>query len=105
MNFAVPMGRLNICLTRLFVNQADGKQKHDLKKIKMNKPMKYACPKCGSKTCEVGEIRTASSFLTKIFNIQNKRFSSVTCSQCSYTEFYKISSKKIGDVLDFLIGT
>lgn len=73
--------------------------------MKMIKPIKYTCPKCGSRVCEVGEIRTASSFLTKIFNVQNRRFSSVTCTQCSYTEFYNIPSKKLGDVLDFLIGT
>jgi len=71
----------------------------------MNKPMKYACPKCGSKFCETSEIRTTGSFITKIFNIQNRRFTSVTCSDCKYTEFYNISSKRIGDVLDFLIGT
>ena len=71
----------------------------------MIKPMKYACPKCGSKFCTTGEVRTASSFLTKIFNIQNRKFTSVTCSECSYTELYSISSKRIGDVLDFLIGT
>jgi len=71
----------------------------------MNKPFKYLCPKCGSKTCEIGEIRTASSFLTKIFNIQNRCFSSVSCTYCKYTEFYNVPSKKIGDVLDFLIGT
>jgi len=71
----------------------------------MNKPMKYACPKCGSRICETGEIRTTGSFLTKIFNIQNRRFTSVTCSVCKYTELYNIPSKRIGDVLDFLIGT
>lgn len=71
----------------------------------MNKPMKYLCPKCGTKTSVIGEIRTASSFLTKIFNIQNRRFTSVTCTQCKYTELYSIPSKRIGDVLDLIIGT
>lgn len=70
----------------------------------MNKPIKYACPKCGCRTCTTGEIRTTSSFITKIFNVQNRRFSSVTCDSCTYTEFYSISSKKLGDVLDFLVG-
>ncbi|MBE3086428.1 MAG: GTP-binding protein, partial [Bacteroidetes bacterium] len=39
----------------------------------MNRPIKYACPKCGSKTCTTGEIRTTGSFITKIFDIQNRR--------------------------------
>jgi len=62
----------------------------------------WLCPKCGHKEYEVGEIRVAGSFWTKIFNIQNKEYSSVTCSQCSYTEFYKRqSSSGIGNVFDF----
>jgi predicted nucleic-acid-binding Zn-ribbon protein len=70
----------------------------------MNKPIKYACPKCGSRTCTTGEIRTASNFFTKIFNIQNRRFTSVTCDSCTYTEFYNMPSKMLGNVLDFLVG-
>jgi hypothetical protein len=70
----------------------------------MIKPIKYVCPKCGSKTCTVGEIRVAGSFITKIFNIQNRRFTSVTCSMCKYTELYNVPSGKLGDVLDFFVG-
>lgn len=70
----------------------------------MNKPIRYVCPKCGSKTATVGEIRTTGSFITKIFDIQNRRFSSVSCTECKYTEFYNVSSKKLGDVLDFILG-
>jgi len=71
----------------------------------MNKPMKYVCPKCGSRACTTSEIRTTGTFLSKIFNIQNKKFTTVTCSDCKYTELYNMPSKRIGDVLDFLIGT
>ena len=67
----------------------------------MIKPMKYSCPKCGSRTCTTGQIRTVGSFITKILDIQNRRFTSVTCDNCKYTELYNIPSKKIGDVLDF----
>lgn len=70
----------------------------------MNRPVKYECPKCGSRTCEVGEIRTTGSYLTKIFNIQNKRFTSVICAKCRYSEFYSMPSSKIGNVIDFLAG-
>lgn len=64
--------------------------------------MKYICPKCGNKICTVGEIRAPGSFVTKLFNIQNRRFSSVTCNVCKYTEFYSVPSSKLGDVLDFI---
>jgi len=66
----------------------------------MIKPVKYTCPKCGSKTCIIGEISTTGNFLTRVLNIQSKRFTSVTCSECKYTEFYHLSTKRLSDVLD-----
>jgi len=71
----------------------------------MNKPIKYTCPKCGSRTCTTGEISTTGKFITRILNIQYKRFTSVACSECKYTEFYNISHKKLGDVLDIQVKT
>ncbi|MDY0098731.1 MAG: zinc ribbon domain-containing protein [Bacteroidales bacterium] len=70
----------------------------------MKERIKYSCPKCGRRICEVSEIRTASTFVTRIFNVQNRRFTSVTCTNCRFTEFYSMPSKKLGDVLDFLAG-
>lgn len=66
--------------------------------------VKYRCPKCGHRFCEVGEARVAGSFLAKIFDVQNRKFSTLTCRQCSYTEFFKVDSRKIGNVFDFFTG-
>ncbi len=65
-------------------------------------PAKYSCPKCGGRVATTGQVRTTGSFITKIFDIQNRRFTSVTCEKCKYTELYNVPAKKIGDVLDFL---
>ncbi|SVB72433.1 uncharacterized protein METZ01_LOCUS225287, partial [marine metagenome] len=46
----------------------------------------WACPKCSEKEYEIGEMRVTGSFWTKIFNIQNKKYSAVSCAKCSYTE-------------------
>jgi uncharacterized protein len=46
----------------------------------------------------------AGSVLTKIFNIQNKKFSSFTCNNCKYTELYQIPANKALNVLDFFVG-
>ena len=62
----------------------------------------WECPKCQNNEYEMGDIRVAGSFWQKIFNVQRTKFSSVTCSRCTYTEFYKIdSSSKLADVFDF----
>ena len=62
---------------------------------------RFRCNKCEHRQCEVGEIRTTGGFWSKIFNVQNKKFSTITCSQCRYTEIYQVESSKLGDALDF----
>ncbi|MBU1370946.1 MAG: zinc ribbon domain-containing protein [Bacteroidetes bacterium] len=66
--------------------------------------LKYHCPKCGSRQYEVGEIRVTGSLLAKIFDVQNKKFSSVTCSNCTYTEFYRVGSNNLANVFDLFVG-
>ena len=40
----------------------------------------------------------------KIFDIQNKRFITISCAQCGYTELYKASTSSGWNILDFLMG-
>ena len=62
----------------------------------------WSCPKCSNIEYEVSEMRVAGSFWTKIFNIQNKKYSSVSCSKCSYTEFYLGQpSSTLANIFDF----
>ena len=42
--------------------------------------------------------------MTKIFDIQSKRFTTVTCSRCRYTELYQAAQSSLGNVFDFLAG-
>jgi len=65
---------------------------------------KQACSKCGCKDFELGEAYIAGSMLTRLFNIQNRKFSSFTCMKCKYTEFYQIPMGKVLNVLDFFVG-
>ena len=47
----------------------------------MYKNYKYTCPKCGGRQYELSEIRTTGSFMMKLFNIQNVKFTTVSCSR------------------------
>jgi predicted nucleic-acid-binding Zn-ribbon protein len=68
----------------------------------MNQVLKYTCPKCGSKQFEIGEMWVSSNFFSRIFDIQGRRFTNVTCQKCRYTEFFKTSQKAIGEVYNNL---
>ncbi|MDF1544546.1 MAG: zinc ribbon domain-containing protein [bacterium] len=62
--------------------------------------LNYHCPKCSCTTCQIGEMRAAGGFWSKIFDVQGARFSSVTCAQCKYTEFFKADSSMLGNIFD-----
>jgi len=63
----------------------------------------YTCSKCGNRRAEIDEIRTTGAGFTRYFNIQNRKFTAVSCSQCGYTELYRgAKSGGAGNVLDFL---
>lgn len=68
-------------------------------------PKNFQCVKCGHKNFEVDNIRTTGSGFTKFFNIQNRKFLTVSCTKCGYTEFYrKGKTSGASNVLDFLTG-
>ena len=65
----------------------------------------FKCQRCHNTTLETGELRAAGSFWTKIFNLQTRKFTTVTCGRCSYTEIYQADSSRLGDVFDFFVGS
>jgi len=67
-------------------------------------PTKYHCPKCGSTKAESDVIRATGNGFSRFFDIQNRKFTVITCSQCQYSEFYRGTVNKWGNIADFLIG-
>ncbi len=61
----------------------------------------YRCPKCGHDGFDTSEFRATGGFLTKIFDIQSKRFTTVICGRCRYTELYQADQRALGNVFDF----
>ena len=61
----------------------------------------WKCTKCGNTHFETDEFRATGGALAKIFDVQNKKFSTVTCTQCQFTEIYRATSSTLGNVFDF----
>ena len=61
----------------------------------------WQCPKCQNKEFETDQFAATGGGFTKFFNIQNKKYNTVTCTQCKYTEIYKADTSTLGNVLDF----
>ncbi len=64
----------------------------------------YVCPKCGCHEYEVDQFQATGGNFAKIFDVQNKRFTVISCARCGYSELYKKPSDGGWDILDFLIG-
>lgn len=65
------------------------------------KKIKYVCPKCGCEKYDSDVFQAAGGNFAKIFDVQNKKFITVTCNDCGYTELYKTKSSSAWNILDF----
>ena len=65
---------------------------------------KYVCPKCENNGYEVDEFCATGSGISKLFDVQNRRFTTITCTKCKYTEMYKGTTSDLENIFDFLIG-
>ena len=61
--------------------------------------------KCGHSEYETGRFAATGTGLAKLFDIQNKQYSTVTCTRCRYTEIYKDYPSGFSNLLDWLIGS
>jgi predicted nucleic-acid-binding Zn-ribbon protein len=64
------------------------------------KTINYSCPKCGNTHYKLGELRGTGGTLSKIFDVQSQKYTSITCENCTYTEFYKAKTSAISNIFD-----
>lgn len=69
---------------------------------------KFTCPKCNKTGGVTDKFAATGTGFARFFDVQNKRFITVSCSNCGYTEVYneRVLKNKtdMGDVLDFIFG-
>lgn len=64
----------------------------------------YVCAKCGNQSFESDQFQATGGNFAKIFDIQNKKFITISCKRCGYTELYKSNTDSGWNILDFLMG-
>jgi hypothetical protein len=62
--------------------------------------LSYRCPKCEHHEYDVGEVRAAGGFWSKIFDVEGQRFTTVICARCRYTELFRADSSMLGNIFD-----
>ncbi len=66
--------------------------------------LRFTCSKCHGNDCEIGEIRAAGGFWSKVFDVQNRKLTTVTCTRCRYTELYAADGSTLANLFDFFTG-
>ena len=64
----------------------------------------YSCMKCNNDTYTTDEFRATGGGFSRFFDVQNKKFTTVSCTQCGFTEIYRGDTSKWGNVADFFLG-
>ncbi|MHC5248473.1 zinc ribbon domain-containing protein [Enterococcus sp. LJL120] len=64
----------------------------------------YVCEKCGNNHYEADQFQATGGNFAKIFDVQNKKFITISCSRCGFTELYQGSTSDGWNILDFLMG-
>ena len=66
--------------------------------------MSYKCIKCGNTQYETDQFQATGGGFAKVFDVQNKKFTTITCSTCKYTELYKADVSDMENIFDLFIG-
>ncbi|WP_066870459.1 zinc ribbon domain-containing protein [Clostridium mediterraneense] len=69
----------------------------------MNK-RQFVCPKCNHTEYESDQFQATGGNLSKVFNVQNKKFITISCKNCGFTELYKGTTSTGMNILDLLMG-
>ena len=64
----------------------------------------WKCPKCTNTEYETGQFAATGGGFSKLFDVQNKRFSTVTCTRCQFTEIYRTETGTLENIFDFFMS-
>ena len=64
----------------------------------------FCCQKCGYHEFVEDQFQATGGTMAKLFDVQNKKFITISCKRCGYTELYRAETSSGSNILDFLIG-
>lgn len=68
------------------------------------KKEQFVCAKCGNQSFTSDRFQAAGGNFAKLFDVQNKKFITISCTNCGFTELYNAKTSSGMNILDFLTG-
>ncbi|WP_125572107.1 zinc ribbon domain-containing protein [Lacticaseibacillus songhuajiangensis] len=65
----------------------------------------YTCVKCGGHSYSRDQLQATGGTFAKLMDVQNKKFMTISCDNCGYTELYKMQTSTGMNILDFLMSS
>ena len=81
-----------------------GRRGPPLREIRDHTGLAIQCVKCGNNQFQTDEFRATGGNLAKFFDVQNKKFTTISCAECGYTELYRGDTNTLGNMFDFFVG-
>lgn len=63
----------------------------------------FECAKCRHGRCEADDFHGTGG-LVRFYDVQNKKFTTVSCTRCGYTELYRGDKSMLSNVFDFIFS-
>jgi uncharacterized protein len=64
----------------------------------------WSCLKCGTATYDTDQFVATGGGITKMLDIQRRKFTTVSCTRCKYTGLYKAPASVFGNRFDLFIN-
>ena len=64
----------------------------------------WKCPKCENEEYVKDQFQATGGDFAKVFNVQNKKFITISCSKCGYTELYIAETSAGMNIFYFLMN-
>ena len=71
---------------------------------KITEKIQYKCQKCQNEKYIADVFQATGGGFEKLFDIQNKKFITISCTKCGYAELFRKETTTGMNVLDFLLG-
>jgi hypothetical protein len=69
---------------------------------------KFVCPKCQHQGAHVERLAMSGTGLSRLLEIQSKKYAFVSCTHCGYTEVYNLrvleGQDNLGTILEVLFS-
>lgn len=69
----------------------------------MSAPANDTCIRCGHDRCDVGRMYAAGGFWSKIFDVEGRQFSTLTCKRRKHTEFFQADENALHHIVDLFV--